>query len=466
MHADSDATTGVSTVAAGDRVALTVHGPAGAVDLVVPPGASAADVAREYAAQAGVPGVPALGTVAGRPLDPDLPLVRAGVRSGALLVVLEPPSAPVPAPADGDGAGAPALPPRPAPGSVAAWVGGAAGLAGLAGWAAARSDGTLHHVAVGVLAVAALLGVLPVGRLAEPRVLAAPVFAGAAAYAVVWEPALEQRPAVVGVTALVAALAAAVGRALSRAQEEALRVWVVAGAGVFVVTVGGALVGAPSALVWGVLLVLALLAPRFVPGLAVGVPDQLLLDLERLGVTAWSARGRPAGRRGRTAVASAAVAGVAASGARAVTAACAGVLVLAAVASTGLLGSVEAEVDVVGARVMVLLAGAAIVLAARSYRHRAARVLLRLAGLACWVALGVDTAAALRAGAGLVLAAVAVLVAAAVVVVAVATGRGWRSPWWARRAEVAEGVSSALALAALVVASGFFRSLWETFPDV
>ena len=48
------------------------------------------------------------------------------------------------------------------------------------------------------------------------------------------------------------------------------------------------------------------------PGLAVDVPDQLLLDLERLAVTAWSARERPAGRRGRTLVAPEAVAAVAA----------------------------------------------------------------------------------------------------------------------------------------------------------
>ncbi len=461
MHADSDATTRASTgagagaVSAGGRVPLTVHGTAGAVDLVVPVGASAADVAREYAAQAGVPGVPVLATAAGRRLEPDVPLARAGVRSGALLVALDPPDAPGPAPTGGEVAGAPAVRPTPAAGSAAAWAGVAAGLAGLAGWAAARSDGALHQGAVGVLVVTALLAVLPVGRPAASRVLAAPVFAGAAAYAVVWEPAPELRPAVVGVTALVAALAAAVGRALSRTREEALRVWVVAGAGIFVVTVGGALVGAPTPLVWGLLLVLALLAPRFVPGLAVDVPDQLLLDLERL-----------AGSRGHIVVAPEAVAGVAASGARTVTAACAGVRVRAAVASPGLLASVAAEVDVVGARVMVLLAGAAILLAARSHRHRAARALLRLAGLACWVALVVDTAPALRGGAGLVLAAVAVLVAAALVVVAVATGRGRRSPRWARGAEVAEGLSSALALASLVVASGFFRTLWETIPDV
>lgn len=449
-----------------DRVALTVHGPAGAVDLVVPLGASAADVAREYAAQAGLARPPALGTAAGRRLDPDAPLAGTGLRSGALLVALGDPGrldagtgVPGPVPERRTDATAPGP-------DAGAWVGVAAGLAALAGWAAARADGALHQASVGLLVLAALVGVLPLGRLAPQRVVAAPAFAGAAAFAVVWEPEVVLRPTAVGVTALVAALAAAVGRSLSRAQEQVLRVWVVVGAGVFGVTVAGALVGAPTALVWGVLLVLAVLAPRFVPGLAVDVPDQLLLDLERLAVTAWSARERPAGRRGRTIVAPEAVAEVAAGGARTVTAACAAVVAVAVVAASGLLGAVEAGVDVVGARVMVLFSGAAIVLAARSYRHRAARALLRLAGLGCWVALGVDVAPALQGGAGMVVAVGAVLVAGLVVPVAVATGRGWRSAWWARRAEVAEGLSSALALAALVVACGFFRHLWESIPDV
>jgi hypothetical protein len=47
------------------------------------------------------------------------------------------------------------------------------------------------------------------------------------------------------------------------------------------------------------------------------------------------------------------------------------------------------------------------------------------------------------------------------VVVAVATGRGWRSAWWSRRAEVAEGLAGALVVASLVVATGWFRQLWE-----
>jgi hypothetical protein len=72
-------------------------------------------------------------------------------------------------------------------------------------------------------------------------------------------------------------------------------------------------------------------------------------------------------------------------------------------------------------------------------------VLLRLAGSTAlwWSGLG------------------ALAVGGALVVAAVATGRGWRSAWWSRRAEVAEGLSGALALASLVVATGWFRQLWE-----
>ena len=50
--------------------------------------------------------------------------------------------------------------------------------------------------------------------------------------------------------------------------------------------------------------------------------------------------------------------------------------------------------------------------------------------------------------------------AAAVLVAAVATGRGWRSVWWARRAEIGESLCGAFAVASLVVAAGLFRHLW------
>jgi len=64
-------------------------------------------------------------------------------------------------------------------------------------------------------------------------------------------------------------------------------------------------------------------------------------------------------------------------------------------------------------------------------------------------------------GQGFALGIAGILLAVLLVVVAVATGRGWRSAWWSRRAEVAEGLAGAGAIAALVVASGLFRALWE-----
>jgi peptidoglycan/LPS O-acetylase OafA/YrhL len=118
-------------------------------------------------------------------------------------------------------------------------------------------------------------------------------------------------------------------------------------------------------------------------------------------------------------------------------------------------------VDRIGARVLVGLTGAALVLAARSYRHPTARALLRAAGLTCWAALLVAMIGLLEPGQAIALGLAATCLAALAVVVAVATGRGWRSAWWSRRADVAEGLAGAGAIAALVVASGLFRTLWE-----
>jgi hypothetical protein len=116
----------------------------------------------------------------------------------------------------------------------------------------------------------------------------------------------------------------------------------------------------------------------------------------------------------------------------------------------------------VGARVLVFLCGAGLVLSARSYRHTVARQLLRLAGLACWVALAEALVPVLTDGQWLTVGVVAVGLALLLVLVAVATGRGWRSAWWSRRAEVAEGIVGSFAIATVVVAAGFFRILWES----
>ncbi len=146
----------------------------------------------------------------------------------------------------------------------------------------------------------------------------------------------------------------------------------------------GALLDFSPAVVWSVTLVIAVLAARFVPMYAVDVPDQYLIDLDRLAVTAWSARERRPGRRGRIVVPSSTVSEVAASAARTMTAAAGAIAVAAVLASSLLVTRVEPEVDRIGVRCLVFFAGAALVLTARSHRHTGPRVLLRLAGLTAW----------------------------------------------------------------------------------
>ncbi|MGZ4496320.1 MAG: hypothetical protein ACXVWZ_02470 [Nocardioides sp.] len=449
----------MTAAAAGDNLALSVHGPVGVVDLLVPAGAAAADVAREYAEQSGLPALPLLYTRRGAPLLPDVALADAGVTTGAVLVATSEVQRLAAAAATPD--------PRPeedAPGALSGlWFAVAGSLAGLAGWFAATSGpGTTRTSTVALLVVAAVLGVLPVGRLAGHRALVAPAFAGAAVFALVWDPHPERLPTAIGLAALVAAVAAAVARSLDRRYEEALQVWVTVGVALFLVTGLAALLGLPPRAPWALLLVAAMLAARFVPGFAVDVPDQYLLDLERLAVTAWSARERSPGRRGRSVVSRAAVAAVAARGTRIVTAYAVAVLAVVALAAPLLLATTPLTIDRVGARCLVAFAGLGLLLAARSYRHAAARVLLRTAGLVCLLALLGSLLEGLSDRDGAVLAGVAVLLAAAVLVAAVATGRGWRSAWWSRRAEIAEALAGSAAVASVLVASGVFRMLWES----
>lgn len=449
-----------SVAGAGDGLALSVHGPVGVLDLIVPSGASASDVAHEYARQSGLGVVPLLCDRLGGPLPPEVALVDAGVGSGDLLVATTSVHRPVP------GATPPASArPRPAaPGALSVlWFCTAAATAVLAGWFAAHtSSSSLHLLTVDLLAAAAVVGVLPVGRLAAHRAVAAPVFAGAAAFAVAWDPHPDRLPTVLGVSALVAAVVAAVARALDRRMEEALRVWISVGVACFLVTAAAALLGLAPQVAWAVLLLAAMLAARFVPGFAVDVPDHLLLDLERLAVTAWSARDRPAGRRGRAVVPQTAVAAVAARGTRIVTAYTVAILAVVALSAPLLLATATLPVDRIGARCLVLFCGGGLLLAGRSYRHTAARALLRAAGLVCWAVLALAVLPTVSGQAGALVAIGAIGVAVLLVVVAVATGRGWRSAWWSRRAEVAEGLCGSAAVATLLVAAGVFRSLWES----
>ncbi len=445
----------------GDVIALSVHGPAGVLDLQVPRASSGAELASEYSRQASLPFRPLLYTRLGTPIPDERTLAEVGVAAGAVLVA----------------AGGPAPQPRPEAEAVpherfvrlsagalsALWMTVAAVIGVVAGGVAAvlPASSSLRAAALVLLVLAALAGAVPRGPLMVQRALAAPSFAAAAAFAVTWDPAPELLPTILGVAALVGALAAAFVRAVVPGVEEGLRVWLVVGVALFVLTTTAALAGVAAQVVWAVLLLAAMLAARFVPQAAIDVPEAFLIDLERLAVSAWSARSVPTRRRGRTVVPRQAVEVVALRGTRLVVAAAVAVAVLAPVSAVLLLREARVGVDASGARAMVAFAGAALLLAARSYRHPSARTLLRVAGLGCWAALAVAVLDAASAGLAAGLAVGSIGLGLLLVLVAVALGRGWRSGWWSRRAEVAEGLAGALALAAIVPASGLFAALWE-----
>lgn len=438
-----------------DTVAVTVHGIAGAVDLAVPLGAGIADVAREYAAQCGLRQPPPLRTSTGAELPAHLTLAAARIESGNVLVAVL--GAPGPAVAAGPVAAAA----RSGPGAGWLWFVVASLVALLSAAFAAGADEAQRSAVAVVLGAGAMLGVLPLGAYAAERAAAAPAFAAAAGFAVAWEPGEMRLPLVVGIAALTAAVAAAVGRVLADVRSEVQTVWIATGITVFLVCGGGVLLDVRAEVVWSVLLVLALLASRFVPAFAIDVPDQLLIDLERLAVNAWSARDRTTGKRGRVVVPQAGIDELLTRAAYVVNAASVAALAVTVVAAPALLASADLDVDREGALALLFFAGAGFLLAARSYRHAPARILFRVAGLYVWACLAGTVLPDLAATSLVWVTVGAVALAAGVLVAAVATGRGWRSVWWARKAEVAEILCGAFAVGALVVSTGLFRLLWE-----
>jgi hypothetical protein len=449
-----------------DTVALTVHGEHGAVDLVVPLGATVADVSREYAARCGLPVPPHLTTSTGRTLAAGLSLAVSGVVSGGVLIAMTGgPAQPTPAQAreqqarerEADLA-------QPGAGS-AAWFAVAAVMGVLAAVLVAGRDDPVRDWVAGLLAAAAVVGVLPLGRYADVRATSAPAFAGAAAYAIAWQPGAAYHALTFGIAGLAAAVAAGVARALGAERTEAHNVWIAGGTVTFLVTGAGVLGGYSPQVAWSLLLTLCVLAARLVPAFAIDVPDQMLIDLEKLAVTAWSARDRTAGRRGRMVIPEAGISDLMARGWRIVDAATAGILMIVVVSLPSLNAAVnrgaDRDIDRYGVLALAFFAGASFLLAARSYRHALAAGMLRAAGVYAWVVLAV-LALRDRPDADLMLVAVVALVlACGVLASAVATGRGWRSVWWARKAEVAEVLCGSGAVAAFFVASAVFRHMWE-----
>jgi hypothetical protein len=443
----------------GDTLLVSVHGPLGVLDLVVPAQATALDLSRQYASEAGLGSLPLLQTPLGVVVPAGSSLASAGVESGDVLVAvtgLHRPRRTTLAEAARSASDTP---------SLASLIAGlAVAVAVLAGWYGARTGDAdpLRTLTVGVLAACAVTACLPWGRHHAQRSAAAPAFAGAAAFAAFWQSGDHLLPAVLATSALAAAIVAAVGRMLSPEPHASSTVWLVCAGIVALLTALSPLLGWDGRVSWALLLLVAMMAARFAPSLAVDVPDEALLDLDRLAVTAWSARdSQRRGRRGRLVVAGEAMGDLVRTATRLVTGAAVAIAVVTAVAAPLLLDAAVLDLDRIGARCLVLFAGCSILLAARSYRLRAARVLLRIAGLAALAALAVHLVPSVDRGAVVGVVVAGALLGMVALAAAIAAGRGWRSVWWSRRAEVAESFCGSFAFAATVVAVGLFRHLWE-----
>ena len=270
-------------------IAISVHGPAGVLDLVVP----AARRGRRR------PGVRRAGR---RPRDPaaaDLPRraaatpprrsARPGVQPGDVLVAttgvhrprqVDPPR------------GRRRTPREPRARSMIATVAAAVAVARRV---VRRSRGRRRRSAPspsGCCWPAALVATLPLGRHARQRAAAAPAFAAAAAFAALYEPGVHLLPGRPGSRRHR-------GRRHRRHRPRACR------SSDDEVThrvdrrrPDGLRRAAPSLrcsawdarVSWTLLVFLSMMAARFAPSLAIDVPDEALLDLDRLAVTAWSAR--------------------------------------------------------------------------------------------------------------------------------------------------------------------------------
>ena len=282
-----------------DTIAVTVHGPTGALDLLVPVGAAVADVAREYAAslrpaaaaRAAHPGRPAAARVR-RPGDR-----RRRVRRGADR----------------------RLRPTPASRLLRPRAASDRRTTDQVGRHRRRARGARsRRLPVSSPGCSPPVPTTPSGRppsrcsCSRPPAASCPPAGSppsgpppprpspvAAAFAAAWQPGADRLPLLVGIAGLGAAAAAGATRAAGASGREVQNVWIASGIGVFLVAGGSLLAGFAPQVAWGVMVILALLAARSVPAYAVDVPDQMLIDLEKLAVTAWSARDRTTGRRGR-----------------------------------------------------------------------------------------------------------------------------------------------------------------------
>jgi hypothetical protein len=435
---------------------VTVLGPGGEVDLAVAPGALARDLlvtdVLDDAAAA-----PTLATAAGALLDPERRLDDQGVEDGALIVVL-------PEAATGRATSRRARRTEtavaPAGGRLLAaaprWGLLAGGLLALVGAAAVAGGPRPVGVPVALLLAAlAAVAVPPRTALLTAVRTAAPALAALGVWLLVGAEG-PGRPLLAATAAAVAAALAAAAARATGGGDEPLLVELLAGCAVAAGCALGLVLGAPGTAVACLAAGAILPLVRLLPSSVVDVPDDVLLELDRLSVTAWSARDSRAGaRRRRVRLRQDDVAGTVGRGRRLLRA-----WSVAAAAATAALSLGLAATEHVGwarAGVPVLLAclAAGLPLVARGLRERLPRVALLLGGLVAGTATAALLLTRLDDGPWAVAVPCALAVAGVGAAVAgAALGRGWRSVRWARFADGVEALAVVLVLPAALVAAG------------
>lgn len=442
---------------------VTVVGSAGRADLVVPLGAEIGSLGRAYAETVGAAAPPPLATVAGVPLADHVAVDEAPLSDGDVVLALDAEHE-----EHADRADDPAhrtVRRGSRAGTVVVALAAAAGLAGAAVLALSDAAGPARSGCLLVLLLCAVVSAVPVeasgeGVPARVRAAASPGFGAAAGFGASYHDGPGGLLLAVAVAALSATVFAAVTRMfLDGEHDELALVWLVVGGAAATLVTVSLLTGASAHGVWTVVFAAAVVAARLLPYTVVDVPDRALLDLDRLAVTAWSARERPRGGRRRAVVRYDGVGRLVRRGQDLVAAGTAMIAVLAAV--TGPLLLLPGTDDLAGicSLAMVALGAAALALVARSFRAALPRLALRLCAGWLLAALGLAVVrAADRTTDWAVFAGVALL-ALVVTLAAVQLGRGWRSVWWARVADLVEGLSIVLIVALVPLASGFSEAI-------
>jgi len=227
------------------------------------------------------------------------------------------------------------------------------------------------------------------------------------------------------------------GRASDGPERNVPRVWLAFTAGIGTLTLVVLAAGASMVAAAVLLLAIATLLARVVPDLVLDVGDDVLLDIDRLSVTSWSPReARRRLRRGwriddggvRSLVVAATVEQLATL---------IGLAVVVTGSSAVLVGEVLAR-PVWSVRLLLLGASGALALTARAYRRRRDRLLLRWAAVAPLLTVTVPWLGALGGPGSVLLAMVVLALGLALAALSVAVGRGYRSLWAARLADVVE----------------------------